>query len=302
MLANLLALAAELEPLLLTAFADAEVAAALGAEPPREAPVALLAAGRDRRASCPERLDPLVQASPPLSPCERRFPEAEEAQAASGLAGPEEVRAWRERAQHFGPRPCYGEPPAPLEEVILRRGSARGFTSDSMRSGELESLLAWACSPVPGDLPALCSTFVVAHAVEGLERAVYRFEPPSGFERVRRDADRRLTAHLCLDQPLGGDAAATVFFTADLDGTLAALGDRGYRAAQLDAGIRAERSSLGAYARGLGATGLTFYDDEVRRFLGTEEEPMMCLALGVDARRPRLRRRIEALRRHRSRA
>ena len=151
-------------------------------------------------------------------------------------------------------------------------------------------MLAWASSPVPGDLPALCLTWVIAHAVDGLEPAVYRFEPPARLERVRQGADRRRTAHLCLDQPLGGEAAATVFFMADLDGILAALGDRGYRAAQLDAGILAGRASLSAYARGLGATGLTFYDDEVRRFLGTDEEPMMCLALGVDAGRPGLRR------------
>jgi hypothetical protein len=110
------------------------------------------------------------------------------------------------------------------------------------------------------------------------------------MERVRGGADRRSTAHLCLDQPHGGQAAATIFFTADLDDTLSTLGERGYRAAQLDAGIRAERTSLGAYARGLGATGLTFYDDEVRRFLHTKEEPMMCVAVGVDARRPAARR------------
>ena len=73
--------------------------------------------------------------------------------------------------------------------------------------------------------------------------------------------------------------------TADLDRTLGALGDRGYRAAQLDAGIRAGRASLGAYARRLGATGLTFYDDEVRGAVGTDDEPMMCVAVGVDALR-----------------
>jgi hypothetical protein len=71
---------------------------------------------------------------------------------------------------------------------------------------------------------------------------------------------------------------------------LEALGGRGYRAAQLDAGIRAGRVSLGGYARGLGVTGLTFYDDEVSRCLNTEEEPMICVAVGVDALRPSLRR------------
>jgi len=288
MLANLLALAAG--PRLLTAFVDADVGETLGVEPRREVPVALVTAGTGERGSGPPELEPLHHESAPLSRREHRFPEAEEAQAASALSGPDEVRAWREQAQRFGPRSGTGEPPAALDEVILRRGSARDFTPDPVGSDELESMLASACSPLPGDLPPLCSTFVIAHAVKDLESGVYRFQPPDRFERVRRGADRRWTAHLCLDQPHGGDAAATVFLTADLDRTLSALGDRGYRAAQLDAGIRAGRASLGAYARGLGATGLTFYDDDVRSFLDTDEEPMMCFAVGVDAYRPWLRR------------
>jgi len=285
MLANLLALAAGDGPRLLTAFVDAEVAAVLGVEPPREAPVALLAAGSGEPASGPARLERVAHDTPPLSARERRFAEAEEAQLASSLAGAGEVGAWRERARRFGAPAGGGEPPRDLDRVILRRGSAREFTPDPVASGDLAAVLAWACSPVPGDLPSLCSTFVIAHAVAGLDPGVYRFEPPERFERVRPGADRRRTAHLCLDQPLGGQAAATVFVTADLDRTLGALGDRGYRAAQLDAGIRAGRASLGAYARRLGATGLTFYDDEVRGAVGTDEEPMMCVAVGVDALR-----------------
>jgi hypothetical protein len=42
---------------------------------------------------------------------------------------------------------------------------------------------------------------------------------------------------------------------------------------------------VGAYARGLDATGLTFFDDEVTGAFGTNEEPMMCVAIGVDALR-----------------
>lgn len=48
-----------------------------------------------------------------------------------------------------------------------------------------------------------------------------------------------------------------MFIVADLDAALAALGPRGYRAAELDAGIVAGRIYLGAYAQRLGATGLT---------------------------------------------
>ena len=74
--------------------------------------------------------------------------------------------------------------------------------------------------------------------------------------------------------------------------TLVRLGERGYRAAQLKAGARVGRVCLAAYALGFGATGLTFYDDEVAKFLTgeTRMQPMMCVSLGVDARRRDLRR------------
>jgi SagB-type dehydrogenase family enzyme len=290
MLANLLALADEegLEPRLLVAFVDGEVAEVLGVEPPREEPVALLGVGRSPAGRGPGRLEPIARRSPPLSPRERRFEEAELAWAASTLATADDVGRWRDVARQFG-RASGGSAPGHLDEVILRRGSARDFTTDPISSDELEAALAWACTPAPGDLPPLCSVFAVAHAVDGLEAGVYRFEPPSRFEPVSKAVSRRNTAHVCLDQALGGNAAAVLFFTADLDRVLAALGGRGYRAAQLDAGICSGRVSLGAYARGLGATGLTFYDDEVRRYLGTGEEPMMCVAVGVDSSRPWLR-------------
>jgi SagB-type dehydrogenase family enzyme len=292
MLANLLALAekAGREPRLVVAFADRAIAEVLGIEPPREQPVALFAAGRGERAAGAGRLSPVEHHSPLLSPRERRFEDAEEAEEASSLVSADAVRAWREAAREFGDRTGAGEPPGPLEEVILRRGSTREFTLERLASENLATVLTWACAPVRGDLPPLCTTFVVAHAVEGLAPGVHRFEPPDRFELIHGRASRRATAHACLDQPHGGSSAATLFLTADLDRALTALGGRGYRAAQLDAGIRAGRTSLGAYARGIGATGLTFYDDEVRAYLDTDTEPMMCVAVGGDARRPGLRR------------
>jgi hypothetical protein len=49
----------------------------------------------------------------------------------------------------------------------------------------------------------------------------------------------------------------------DLEPVLAAYGNRGYRAAQLHPAITAGRLYLAAYALELGATGLTFFDDDV---------------------------------------
>jgi len=60
------------------------------------------------------------------------------------------------------------------------------------------------------------------------------------------------------------------------------LGDRGYRAVQLEAGLRAGRIYLAAYAHCLGATGLTFYDEDVSTFLAHGLSPMLSVAVGID--------------------
>ena len=82
--------------------------------------------------------------------------------------------AWREAARRFARPPGGAEPPPHLEAVILRRGSARDFTPRPIAGDALAAVLSWASAPLAGDLPPLCSTFVVAHAVEGLDAAAYR--------------------------------------------------------------------------------------------------------------------------------
>jgi nitroreductase len=98
---------------------------------------------------------------------------------------------------------------------------------------------------------------------------------------------RGRTRSLCLGQDLGGDAAATVFQCAQLEPILDALGARGYRAAQLEGGIAVERLQLAVFGLGLGATGLTFLDDDVSAFFGTRAAPMLAVAVGVPAYRAR---------------
>ena len=75
-------------------------------------------------------------------------------------------------------------------------------------------------------------------------------------------------------------AAVNVFQLADIDALVERLGDRGYRWAQLEAGIRAGRVQIGAFARGWGAAASTFFDDEVSRELGTTDSPMLMVAVG----------------------
>jgi len=78
-----------------------------------------------------------------------------------------------------------------------------------------------------------------------------------------------------------------VYSLADLGQVLARFGNRGYRAAQLEGGITGERMYLAAYAQRFGATGLTFFDDEVTEFFGPHaagKSVMFLVALGYPRR------------------
>ncbi len=146
-------------------------------------------------------------------------------------------------------------PPAPIEHATL--GVA-----------ELGAAL-WATSrAVPGDVPTgLVDIYMSAHAVEGLPPGTYLYRRDAhALDPLDTGEFRRQAAFLCLEQPLGGDAAATLFFLSPLDAVLAAFGERGYRLVNLEAGLAGGRAYLAAYALGFGASGLTFYDAEVVRF------------------------------------
>src|SRR5439155_6999593 len=101
------------------------------------------------------------------------------------------------------------------------------------------------------------------------------------LEQGRGDAQREIAAHLCFDQPLGGDSAYTAFHTAGLDDVLGALGSRGYRAVQFEAGIAAGRLALASFTLGYGATGLMFYDEAVSQFFATRAACMLVTSVGV---------------------
>ena len=112
----------------------------------------------------------------------------------------------------------------------------------------------------------------------------WRDEPQLPFLGVFR----REARYLGLEQDLPGDASAAVFFLADLNAVLERWGNRGYRAVQLEAGILGGRLYLSAYAQRLGATGLTFYDDDVTAFFSPHAQGksaifLMALGRGVKA-------------------
>jgi len=74
-----------------------------------------------------------------------------------------------------------------------------------------------------------------------------------------------------------------VYFLADLDNILENFGNRGYRAVELEAGILGGKLYLCAYGLGLGASGLTFFDDEVTDFFSPHakgKSVMFLVAIG----------------------
>ena len=280
MLANAMAAAAALGlmPRLLTGFVDATVHRLLGIDGAREVALALLCVGPETppAAAVPPPA-PIAHATLPLSRHEVEEPLVAQAHAASALATPEDVVRWR--TGHAPPPPPGGARlvalPRPdsrdgrvLGETIQRRGSTRRFAQAPIGLGELGATLWAASRPVSGDLPTgLVDIYMSAHAVEGLAPGTYLYRRDAhALDPLDSGDFRHQAAFLCLEQPLGGDAAVTLFFLSPLDAVLAAFGERGYRLVNLEAGLAGGRAYLAAYALGFGASGLTFYDAEVVRF------------------------------------
>jgi len=245
-------------------------------------------------------LDEIRHPYMPLSSDEVDYPLLRELHAASSLETPLAVTAWR-RGGAMGPRAAEVTSgvlvplPAPraaagrgLGETIQRRGSTRQFGHEALTAVELSTALGWATRPVAADVPqGLVDLYLIVNAVEGVAPGAYVYRRDAhALELVKAGELRRESAYLCLEQPLGGDAAAVIYFLAPLDDVLGAFGDRGYRLVNLEAGIAGGRAYLAAYAQGFGASGLTFYDRLVVEFFAPHaagRDAIFVTALGRSA-------------------
>jgi len=278
MLANAVAVgdALGLAPRVLTGFVDADVNRLLGVDAAREAALELLMVGPEGApAPAAGALPPIAHDVLPLSSEEVDYPALREAYQASMLASAAEVTAWRratapaprEPSAAVTPLPAPPSESRPLGEAIQRRGSTRRFAHAPISAEQLASALWAATRPVAADVPGgLVDLYVIVNAVDGVASGAYAYWPGRGLELIRAGDFRRESAYLTLEQPLGGDAAAVIYFLAPLDAVLKAWGERGYRLVNLEAGLAGGRAYLAAYATGFGASGLTFYDGDVVRF------------------------------------
>ncbi len=301
LLANLLAVAAaSRQPAaVVLGWVDADVDALIGVDGRREASIAVVPLGRGMPAGVASPVvTPIAPETLPYSSEQIDYPTIEAAHVASALGSSQEAAAWRSGRIPAATPPAPAAPlPSdavrePIETVILRRGSARRFPRDPIAGEQLAMILACAVVPIPSDFdegtPRLADLYVIVNAVEGIESGAYVYDPATGLALLQAGDFRGTAGHLDLGQPLAADAAVNCYWLTDLEPVLARFGNRGYRAAQLEGAIAGGRTYLAAYALGLAATGLTFFDDDVTAFFSphaTGKSVMFLTAIGRRARR-----------------
>jgi SagB-type dehydrogenase family enzyme len=309
-LANLLACAAaaRLPTRVVLGFVDSVVNDLLDVDGEREAAVALIPVGstlEEPPPAPPRALLGLPTAR--LSPTEVDYPGIRAVHRASCLSSPA-LPGWRASYPVRPPEPAAGHmvalpavdatmlPDDPIETVIRRRGSTRRFSLDHIGIGQLTAIVDRALATVSLDCIGplsgpLSYPYLIAHAVDGLAPgAYYLHRSTRELERLRTGSYRQTAGRLALGQELAAEAAVNVYFLADLDAILGHFGNRGYRLAQLHAAIAAGRIYLAAYALGLGATGLTFFDDDVTEFFAPHAKGrsvMFLIAVGKSLKRER---------------
>ncbi|MGA2102240.1 MAG: SagB/ThcOx family dehydrogenase [Candidatus Sulfotelmatobacter sp.] len=306
-LANLLAMSAasKLPAKILTAFVDSEVNALLGLDTKREVALSLVSIGHIN--TLPPAPPPMEKIELPVvaySEEEVDYPAMRKMHEASSLDSAEEVAAWRgkmpahpalsAKGSATGLRPLDDNaiPPETIEKVISRRGSTRQFSRDPLTLPQLSTILDRATRGVPADFldPAgsrLNDLYLIVNSVVSLAAGAYVYHrEQKQLELLKAGDFRDRAGYLGLEQQIPADAAVDIFFLADLKKILERYGNRGYRAAQLEAGILGGKLYLAAYAQRLGASGLTFYDDDVVNFFSPHargKSAIFLVALGRSA-------------------
>jgi SagB-type dehydrogenase family enzyme len=243
----------------------------------------------------------------PLSQCEVEYPSLLEMHDASSLASVQEVAQWRGKQPVVAPCAPVGggarlqpwaegeQPRDTIEQVILRRGSTRAFEKTaSITLAQLSTILDCATRGLQADFSEppgeqLNDLYLIVHSVQGLKPGAYFFRRDQNIMELLKEGVFRAEAHhLGLEQELPADACADIFFLADLKPILQRYGNRGYRAVQLEAGAIGGKVYLAAYAQHLGATGLTFFDDDVVSFFSPhakDKSAIFLLAMGKPRKR-----------------
>ena len=311
LLANMLAVSAASGPPaeIVLGFVDAEVNRLLDLDTRREVSLCLVPIGRTSESSlpAPREVPALGLETIPLSQREVDYPDMLEMHDASSLESENEVAEWRGKhlvfpssapageAATFQRLPEEEQPKDTIEQVILRRASTRTFDpTASISLAQLSTIFYCVTRGLPADFleppgAQLNDLYLIVHAVQGLKPGAYFFRRERSNLELLKEGKFRAEAHyLGLEQDLAAHACVDIFFLADLNRILEGYGNRGYRAVQLEAGAIGGKMYLAAYAQRLGATGLTFFDDDVIDFFSPHarnKSAIFLLAIGKPLKR-----------------
>ncbi len=302
MLANTLAVCRSfgLESVVVTGFVDDQVNRLLAVDGVREAAIIIVPLARSQKTPPPsDWVSQLQLKTKPLSPREVSYKLVEEIHRGSSISSVEELSRWRELAgfekvdaeagqDNAIPLQPLEDSGQPLWETILKRGSTRRFSHRHISFSQLSTILKSTSARFRTDFDGpYITVYLIVNAVDGLKPGAYVYAG-GRLTLLKHGEFRNVGGYLCLEQALGRDAAAVLFFMAPLEKALQKMGNRGYRVVQLEGGVRAGLAYLAAYSVGLGATGLTFYDDDVREFFSPharEKENIIVVAVGIPAYR-----------------
>lgn len=310
--ANALAMAAahDVAAKVAMGFVESELNKLIGIDGQQELALSLLALGHSDEAlpDCPaiQELGEISFDVLPVSASPVDYPSIREAHAASSFTNGDDVRAWRSARIDSTPLAFEGEvfalapmtdeemPAEAIEDVIQRRGSTRRFARKPLPFADLSTILDRATRDMSTDFLArdgahLNDIYAIVNQVDGLPPGAYFYRRKDRALELLKPGDfSKQAAYLTLGQDLGGDASVTFFFMADLKKVLEIYGNRGYRASQMEAGIIGGKMYLAAYAVKRGATGLTFYDDDVTEFFSAHAKGKSCMlvvSVGVPGKR-----------------
>ena len=237
----------------------------------------------------------------PISKNRIDYPAITDIHSVSCLKELAEVIQWRDKNHHM-PQPTPTEKTFPLKpslkltdtknlisDVIIRRGSTRRFAQKPLTFEQLSNALEQSLTVFPTDYlestgNLLNDAYLIVHSVKEIPAGTYVYHRTlKTLELLKEGNFRSHASYLGLGQALPGDAAVNIYLMLDLAPVLETFGNRGYRVAQLEAGILGGKLYLSSYAQNFGATGLTFLDNDVTDFFSPHasgKSVMFLMALG----------------------
>lgn len=153
------------------------------------------------------------------------------------------------------------------KEVAFKRRSIRGFSNQSIKKDEFETILNVLNQPIKSDCDEEVNIYCVINRVKDMKVGVIK-----NGQYLKEGDFKSKAGYLCLEQDLGTSSAVTFFLTSKA---------KNYQALYQKAGIIGHRLYLSSNYLGYGCSGIgAYYDDEVCEFLDEYSQVLYALAIG----------------------